>query len=267
MDYSIRDVSEILNLSREMIRYYEKYGVILPRRNDENDYRSYSTFDIFMLLDTLQYRSWGIQIKGMQDLRQEDFLQKSRQHLCLYRERLKEEVLYKQLLLERIDTITDRSQTAYLNFGNHWVKTLPAYCFVPLVQGDADHYGAIEIPQEASRILFTDRVAPFWNFCFEEVGNHQLWGICLPQRYFQALHLPDIEGMRLRPQQTCLCSILDLGPMGKFDPNYAQSALAYLHQKGYEQGGTMTAILLGRGFDQRQFVRPIELYIPLRLKP
>ena len=29
----------------------------------------------------------------------------------------------------------------------------------------------------------------------------------------------------------------------------------------------MTAILLGRGFDQGQFVRFIELYIPLRLKP
>ena len=138
---------------------------------------------------------------------------------------------------------------------------------VLLRQGGADHYGAIEIPQEASQILFTDRVAPFWNFCFEEVGNHQLWGIHLPQQYFQALHLPDIEGMRLRPQQTCLCNILDLGPIGQFDPNYAQSALAYLRQKGYEQGGTMTAILLGRGFDQGQFVRFIELYIPLRLKP
>ena len=92
---------------------------------------------------------------------------------------------------------------------------------VLLRQGGADHYGAIEIPLEASQILFTDRVAPFWNFCFEEVGNHQLWGIHLPQQYFQALHLPDIEGMRLRPQQTCLCSILDLGPIGQFDPNYA----------------------------------------------
>ena len=40
-----------------MIRYYEKHGVISPRRNDENNYRSYSIFDIFMLLDTLQYRS------------------------------------------------------------------------------------------------------------------------------------------------------------------------------------------------------------------
>ena len=89
MDYSIRDVSEILNLSREMIRYYEKNGVISPRRNDENSYRSYSIFDIFMLLDTLQYRSWGIQIKGIQDLRQEDFLQKSRQQLRLYREQLR----------------------------------------------------------------------------------------------------------------------------------------------------------------------------------
>lgn len=28
----------------------------------------------------------------------------------------------------------------------------------------------------------------------------------------------------------------------------------------------MTAILLGRGFEQGQFVRPVELYIPLRLK-
>ncbi len=67
MDYSIRDVSDFLHLSREMIRYYEKWGVLTPKRNEQNNYRSYTILDVFMLLDAIQYKSWGIPVKSTWD--------------------------------------------------------------------------------------------------------------------------------------------------------------------------------------------------------
>ena len=73
MKYSIGDVSEALNLSREMIRYYEKYGVLKLNRDSENNYRNYEIMDIFWLLESLQYRSWGVGIREIQELRSEDF--------------------------------------------------------------------------------------------------------------------------------------------------------------------------------------------------
>lgn len=40
-EYSIRELSELLGISREMVRYYEKCGVISLSRNNENNYRIY----------------------------------------------------------------------------------------------------------------------------------------------------------------------------------------------------------------------------------
>ena len=45
--YKIGDVSEMLNMSSEMVRYYEKCGAIHPARNDNNQYREYCLNDIF----------------------------------------------------------------------------------------------------------------------------------------------------------------------------------------------------------------------------
>lgn len=267
MEYNIRDVAGFLNLSREMIRYYEKQGVLAPRRNQENNYRSYNIFDIFLLLDTIQFKSWGINVKDMQELRQEDFLRKARTQLGTYRDQLQEELRYKQLLLERIDFIAQRAQTAYLNIGNHWLKKLPACCFIPLVQGDGDDYGPVEITKEASSALFNDRAAPFLNFCFEEENGRQAWGMMVQQHYFDALGLPELEGMRRRPEQICLYTIQDLGPVGQFNHAYARPSLEYLREKGYQSKGAPLAVLLGRGNEAGRGVRLIELYLPVELKP
>ena len=266
MDYSIRDVSEFLNLSREMIRYYEKWGVLTPKRNEQNNYRSYTVLDVFMLLDAIQYKSWGIPVKDMGRLRKGDFLEKVRVQLTEYQRELEEEAAYKALLSDRISFVAARSQTAHLNLKNFWVKVVPEHYFIPLVQGDGDSYGELQLGEQAAAILFSDRVAPFWNPCFEEVGNHQLWGFTLEKRYFDALQLPSLEGMRLRPEQICLCAIFDLGAVGHFNGEYAKPALDHLHRSGFEQAGTIDATLFGRGVEKDRGIRLMELHIPLREK-
>lgn len=47
MEYTIGEVSELLNLSRDMIRYYEKQGAIHSKRNETNNYRTYDDMEVF----------------------------------------------------------------------------------------------------------------------------------------------------------------------------------------------------------------------------
>ena len=42
MEYKIGEVSKILNISKEMIRYYEKQGILKPSRKEDNNYRTFS---------------------------------------------------------------------------------------------------------------------------------------------------------------------------------------------------------------------------------
>ena len=183
-----------------------------------------------------------------------------------YREKLEEEAAYKVLLSQRIRFVADRSRTAHLNLQSFWVNVVSARYFIPLVQGDGDSYGELQLGERAARVLFSERVAPFWNPCFEEVGDHQLWGFTLEKRYFDALKLPALEDMRLRQEQTCLCAMVDLGSVGHFNQGYAQPALEHLNRLRLEQAGTIEATLLGRGVEGDRDIRLMELHVPLREK-
>ena len=72
--------------------------------------------------------------------------------------------------------------------------------------------------------------------------------------------------MRLRPEKTCLCAIIDLGSVGCFNGEYAEPALEHLGRAGFEQAGTINATLLGRGVEDGKDIRLMELHIPLREK-
>ena len=46
---NIKEVEKLTNITKQNIRYYERQGLIFPKRNPENDYREYSEQDIRQL--------------------------------------------------------------------------------------------------------------------------------------------------------------------------------------------------------------------------
>ena len=42
---NIKEVEKLTNITKQNIRYYERQGLIFPKRNPENDYREYSEQD------------------------------------------------------------------------------------------------------------------------------------------------------------------------------------------------------------------------------
>ena len=62
MRYKIGDVSRILGISADLLRYYEKKGVVRPQKDQNNDYRYYDTWDINFLIDCLWFKHFGFGI-------------------------------------------------------------------------------------------------------------------------------------------------------------------------------------------------------------
>lgn len=87
---NIKQASDNTGISREMIRFYEKKGIIHPAR-EENGYRSYSSHDLLMLVMARQYNCLGIELNTVAELVKENDVQKFRVELSRAAAQLQEE--------------------------------------------------------------------------------------------------------------------------------------------------------------------------------
>ena len=66
--YSVLDVTEITGISRDNLRYYEKRGLIVSKR-EKNNYRYYTGEDIQILIKIQEFRELGFRIDEILELR------------------------------------------------------------------------------------------------------------------------------------------------------------------------------------------------------
>lgn len=263
MEYNIKEASEILNVSREMIRYYEKKGMISPKRKEANNYRSYDVMDIFFLMEAIQYQGWNINIKNIRGLKEENYYAQIIDYLVNYQNELIKDIDYKTLLLERICQVTERNKMGRYNLGNYWVKRIPERYVFNVVTGEGDNYEKICLPEEMSKILFSNVNIPFYDVYFEYKYGKEIWAISFEKRYFDKLNMLKKGDMLCIPEEYCLCTNVNLGAIGAFNENFYEDALNYMGKKGYCQEGTLSALLIGRGMEKDGFSRLIELHVPI----
>ena len=66
--YKIGNVARILGISPDLLRYYEKKGVVKPTKDVHNDYRYYDFWDINFLLDCLWFKNFGFSIEQISEM-------------------------------------------------------------------------------------------------------------------------------------------------------------------------------------------------------
>lgn len=67
---TIREVEEQPGVTRANVRFYEKEGLIAPKRNPINDYRDYSKEDVEILRRILYLRSLDVSVEQIRKLKQ-----------------------------------------------------------------------------------------------------------------------------------------------------------------------------------------------------
>lgn len=69
---NIKKASLLTGVSDQMLRYYEKLGIIKPQRNSINNYREYSESDINTIVMVKQYNELGLSLKTLSALIKEE---------------------------------------------------------------------------------------------------------------------------------------------------------------------------------------------------
>ncbi len=264
MDYHYRigDIANLLNISSEMVRYYEKKGVIKPKRDENNNYRVYSTMDVFAIHDAMQLKLFDIRLKDFNTTKSNDYTRTVISHLEKYREKLKQNIEYETMLLNRIDTLIERNETTYVNQGNFWIKSISPYYKIFLLKSHNDSYGQYETPKNILSQIYSPNVMPFVDSVVEFDNDMNRWYIVLDKRYSKCVSLSS-EDSEIEEQKLCLCTIADMGEIGTFTNGCIKPLLEYAQKNGYRKAGNISGLLCSRGVDSEQYHRYLELRMPV----
>lgn len=107
--FSVKDISQILNVSIQTVHFYEKKGVISPERNKKNNYREFSTSDLFDLYNALKYNRLGFTVRDIVDFRND--LEKNNMVIDLQKKvkEKKEKIQFEMASCELMDFIIQES--------------------------------------------------------------------------------------------------------------------------------------------------------------
>jgi len=144
MTYRIGEVSKLLGLPVETIRYYEKEQIIAPKRQENSDYRTYETWDIFFLMECMRYRSFDISLKDISKMLHNDSLDFFVERIGFKQQVIDEKLRYYQMLERKISAYKDKLASLPYNVGCYWFVNTPEYRYFTYVRReDGDHYGEV----------------------------------------------------------------------------------------------------------------------------
>lgn len=263
--YSIGEVSTLLNLSRDMIRYYEKQGAIRASRGAENNYRRYDSMEVFWLLEAMQHKSWGVPISEISGIRNHEYTINTEQFLGEEVRRIRKNIHYQELLAQRLEQLRLNMLLSMKNIGCFWVEQIPASYCCHLVTGRGDEYDRINLSETSSSFIFTDQHLPFIDSALMVENERVEWEMALQDRYADAFkeEIPD-DFVRV-PGGLCLCTHIDIGEIGSFDHEVFSVLPEYAVSHGFRvpYGARIRGIILGRGYENGEFRRIVKIHLPV----
>lgn len=262
--YRIGEMADYLGISKEMIRYYEKCGVIHPQRLKDNNYRTYSFMDLFMLSEMLQLKEWGISVRDIAAMKNHQYTETV---LACYKkalDSLNSDISLLELRKMRLSSLIDEIQTCTMNVGNYWVEQRHEGFWIEVGEGQGDEYSSLATPMEMRKWLYNPRNIVFWDsMCFlNETGT--IWGSFLDSRYTQELGFHTESAGRHLPESACLCTIIEMGKPGTFREDCIKPALSVCRKKGFLQTGEIMGTSLARGMEGDTFRRYLKIQIPIQ---
>ena len=264
--YKIGDVAKILGISPDLLRYYEKKGVVKPVKDQANDYRYYEPWDINFLIDCLWYKNFGFGIEQvarivsnssygdivsmMEDKedeieaairRQELLLQRARQYLT--------EVRRAKGILGKCDLVYSPEIVRYLNRYNFIYdnsKALQALSHQWLQYMPLTHR-CFEIDQED----------------LENKTDNYAWGFSLSMDYVRELNVPLEPPVVHLPSEPSIHSVFTSSGKNAFTPRHLKFIMDYARENGLTVAGNARGNLVCSVLENNQLTGYFEVWLPI----
>nr|WP_319215955.1 MerR family transcriptional regulator [uncultured Trichococcus sp.] len=265
MKYKISEVSKILNMPIDSIRFYEKKGIISPQKDKQTDYRVYDDWDINYLLEYKRFRKMDFSAQEIKKLLHETNFSDYLKLLEKNQESIKKKAVYYQLLEKKNEELINK--LTFLDFKFH-IETIPCKLFFShrenFEYSSANQLREIFDPWMEYYALLDNTVVIRKEDLFQDSSNFE-WGFSINKSECIALKLPMSERIECFEEQTYLRFIVNAGARGNFSKDLIKPAVSHIEKSNYRINGDISGRLLAR-INDAEYLRYIEFFIPIEKK-
>lgn len=266
--YKIGDVSRILGISADLLRYYEKKGVVKPRKDKTNDYRYYDAWDINFLLDCLWYKNFGYAIDQVSEMISSYTADDISQLFLKTEDELKASIAHSQMLLKRSEDHRQRIERIGRWLGKCTLSQSPEV--LRYLDRHNFYYDNSPELQEVSQQWL--KYMPFSNRCFE-IPVHSLEGPGSPEEYYWGFSLSmehaahfgvsESDVVAKMPSVNSVYSIFSSSGKGAFSPRHLDYLVDYAKAHNYKIAGPAQGSLITSVLDNDRLTGYFEVWIPI----
>ncbi|MBQ8831381.1 MAG: MerR family transcriptional regulator [Oscillospiraceae bacterium] len=265
MRYKIGDVAKILGISTDLIRYYEKKGVVSPEKGEHNSYRYYDTWDINFLIDCLWYKNFGFSIDEISVIESETTYDSLLERIDDMSAEIEASAKRYQLLHERLVSQKETLENVRSLIGKCEVTMGPD--FIYYLNRHNFEYESDSTLQTLSRRWL--KYMPFSTRYFEiPVTAHgsedkYSWGFSLDMHYveeFDVKYAPPVERFESRP---CIHSAFKSSGKNAFSPKHMDFMFKYAKTHGLKPVGNAFGNLVCSVVDNGKLTGFFEAWLPV----
>ena len=167
------------------------------------------------------------------------------------------------MLKKRVTELAMQLEVADLNLSNYWVKKINKKYAFDFVDGIGDDYDKVNTSEDNIRFLLNDKYINFIDsyVCFNKDKDE--WYFAIDEEYFNGLSISYKKKYTIIPAHYCLCTVIEMGPLGQFNHECYEAAVMYAQDKGYRVQLPIRGIIRGRGYEGDHFKRYLEIQIPI----
>lgn len=267
--YKIGDVAKILGISPDLLRYYEKKGVVKPTKDAHNDYRYYDFWDINFLLDCLWFKNFGFSIEQISEMVRIPSADELSELFEKKEDELRASIAHAQLLLARSEEYRQDIRKISQLLGK--CELAPSPAFVRYINRYTDSYDTSPALQKLSHDWLN--LMPFVHRCFEiseldlkrGYGNDYKWGLSLTMDYVEKLHVSTEPPVSHVPACACtIHSVFRNSGKGNFSPQLLDYVVDYAMFHDLTICGPARGNLLASVLQDDVLTGYFEVWLPVR---
>lgn len=264
----IGEISKILNLKPETIRYYEQEGIIYPHRKGDSAFREYNIWDFLELCECRRLRQMDFGIKDIKRLMKSESLAEVITALFEKHAEILKTVNRKIVLAAEVKSLADRIRNAPLNIGNYWFKREEEKIGIYFTKRTGTQYADVDTNNPylqkwlANNLFINGYISVRVDDILAQRDRND-WFFCTSLINFQMLHLPE-QGVIHIPEQMYLHTVLDIGEKESLTLEMMEPVLDYIKSKGLETENYIIGEIMMRCYEGKTLHRYVEIMAPIK---
>jgi len=270
MSYKIGEVSKLLDIPIETIRYYESKKIISPKRANDSNYREYETWDLYYLLECKKFRSYNLSMEEVTNILHHETLEYFSDKITKVQREIENKIKYYTLLHKKNEKYQDTLANIKNKLNQYTIKNRPKSLYLIMNSRENSEYGKIYDSDGLFKVWI--KYFPFIDFIqkisnqhinFRDEINRDNWFLGIEKEYAEALELPINQSVIYKEEQKCVYTIVCVGDRGSLSLKILDGAIKYIEDNGYKIVDDIIGNLLARVHENNKFFRYIELWIPI----